>query len=844
MSLQRGLFSLVPDGDNAALAIGGLRSVGGTLFYATSIARYTWSQPGGQWLEQTPLLHARGGHGALRLSNGKILVAGGYNLERGGATSVEVSSDELLTAGTPTSLIGVARGSHTATLLADMSSVLVAGGTIGNGSDLSRPRGTLLFRSQTGAWEAQGELSTARDAHSATLFDAGVLVVGGRSAPDAYLSTVELYHPNTGTWTLEAPVPTARGNHAAALLGGMVVVTGGFNSTDLALRSVEVYDPAQKEWHSLEPMIDARREHTVTVLDAHHLLVAGGRADGGGSIASAEILSAVLVGESCDPDVAQCLSGHCFDNVCCKTSCDGQCEVCGAGGTCQKVTGEPRNGREACADGYLCRNGACATTCNTISDCQAGYYCDGTHCQAKKDGGSKCGTLDECKDAAACVDGRCCDSACTGQCENCNQEGHEGLCWPVIGAPVGRTACGGVGAGTECGAVCDGQNTDTCTLPAAHSPCGEAECAARVATPRGECAAGRCEQNSIKCEPYQCGGSICRGECRSSTDCAPGYACQATECIPIPGRGDPCPHGECTAGLVCSEDFCCGEVCEAGSSCAVPGYRGSCIKLNGTACRNGLECASGFCVDGVCCDSECDGQCEACNSEENAGTCLPVRGPPQGPLRAACAIPNEICAQKTCDGVTRSSCQAFEHGSDVACSEARCQGSTFFPAASCDGAGTCAPEPEITCGEYACTNSGCRSSCRSDGECSENHVCRSEKCTSGARCLEDGTHSQGVDGRVQDCEAYRCRTDGACGVSCNSSADCAPTYVCDGEQRKCISATFDTSGGGSDGCGCRLAGAPGSARVELGLLTLLAGLSSRRKRGARAWPFRASPRSG
>ena len=131
--------------------------------------------------------------------------------------------------------------------------------------------------------------------------------------------------------------------------------------------------------------------------------------------------------------------------------------------------------------------------------------------------------------------------------------------------------------------------------------------------------------------------------------------------------------------------------------------------------------------------------------------------------------------------------------------------------------GSCAPALEIRCGDYACTDSGCRTTCRTDADCSENHVCRSAHCTSGASCL-DATHSQAPNGDIQDCGANRCRTDGACGTSCTSSAECAPSYVCDGEQHQCIAANADTGSGQSDGCGCRLAGesvSPHSAWVGL-----------------------------
>ena len=47
-------------------------------------------------------------------------------------------------------------------------------------------------------------------------------------------------------------------------------------------------------------------------------------------------------------------------------------------------------------------------------------------------------------------------------------------------------------------------------------------------------------------------------------------------------------------------------------------------EIAGSGCADGSECPSGFCSDGVCCDSACDGACETCNLPTIAGTCAPV----------------------------------------------------------------------------------------------------------------------------------------------------------------------------------------------------------------------------
>src|SRR5690606_13844338 len=51
---------------------------------------------------------------------------------------------------------------------------------------------------------------------------------------------------------------------------------------------------------------------------------------------------------------------------------------------------------------------------------------------------------------------------------------------------------------------------------------------------------------------------------------------------------------------------------------------GGALSSNGTPCADGTECGSGLCIDAHCCDSACDGICEACDVAGVEGTCSPV----------------------------------------------------------------------------------------------------------------------------------------------------------------------------------------------------------------------------
>jgi hypothetical protein len=78
----------------------------------------------------------------------------------------------------------------------------------------------------------------------------------------------------------------------------------------------------------------------------------------------------------------------------------------------------------------------------------------------------------------------------------------------------------------------------------------------------------------------------------------------------------------------------------------------------GTSCAGARDCNSGFCVDGVCCDSACGGgavdDCQACSaaagsSPGNQGTCT------ASPPSYVCQVALGECApRQTCDGTERT----------------------------------------------------------------------------------------------------------------------------------------------------------------------------------------------
>jgi hypothetical protein len=148
---------------------------------------------------------------------------------------------------------------------------------------------------------------------------------------------------------------------------------------------------------------------------------------------------------------------------------------------------------------------------------------------ALADGGANCRRDEECA-SGHCTDGVCCDRACGGQCESCNETGAAGHCLTVSGIPRGaRAPCGGT---APCGGRCDGNNTGACTFPGDSVQCAPASCTDGMLTSPSVCnGAGACTTpTKAACATGQCAdASMC--SCKSSpASCTTSTECCSNQC--------------------------------------------------------------------------------------------------------------------------------------------------------------------------------------------------------------------------------------------------------------------------------------------------------------------------
>ena len=188
-----------------------------------------------------------------------------------------------------TSSMSFARDYHTATLLQN-GMVLIAGGYSDMNGYLFSAE---LYDPSTETWTEAGWMSDPRKGHTATLLLNGkVLVAGGYGGRfgSGPLSSSDLYDPATGTWTPAGALNTARYYHTATLLpNGKVLVAGGFSVIGGSLSSAELYDPITGAWTAAGALNTGVYQHTATLLPNGKVLVAGGFNSLTGTVSNAEL---------------------------------------------------------------------------------------------------------------------------------------------------------------------------------------------------------------------------------------------------------------------------------------------------------------------------------------------------------------------------------------------------------------------------------------------------------------------------------------------------------------------------------------------------------------------------
>ena len=229
----------------------------------------------------------------------------------------------------------------------------------------------------------------------------------------------------------------------------------------------------------------------------------------------------------------------------------------------------------------------------------------------------------------------------------------------------------------------------------------------------------------------------------------------------------------------------------------------------GIECASAMDCASGFCVDSVCCDTSLDNctGCRRCNVAGSMGVCiddgLECTGNCDVCSEGVCTASVDLCTGN-CDQCTGSGtayncsalislctgncdiCSGSGTAYNCAASNALCSNNTS--SCGCSGSGTsfnctsCTSDPYGVCGHPTCSSYSCGNAYDNGVACSTCHTCSSGSCSAHVPAGSTGLNCTATH--------YRCDGSGNCtaptGTICifvnytttSCSSKCAPYAGC------------------------------------------------------------------
>jgi hypothetical protein len=117
--------------------------------------------------------------------------------------------------------------------------------------------GCELYDPARDKWTRTGSLNEPRRAYEMQkLPDGKVIIMGGLSPGIQSLSSCEIYDPATGNWRYTVPMMNGRHLHGSVVMpDGKIIVTGGMEvGGSIFLQECEEFDPVLETWTSLPPM--------------------------------------------------------------------------------------------------------------------------------------------------------------------------------------------------------------------------------------------------------------------------------------------------------------------------------------------------------------------------------------------------------------------------------------------------------------------------------------------------------------------------------------------------------------------------------------------------------------
>jgi hypothetical protein len=738
-----------------------------------------------------------------------------------------------------------ARTSHTLTLLEPASKTslaLVAGGFATEGG--VPLKSAEIYDPLSRRFSVTGSMTTARGAHTATLLvppspsGSGVVVAGGADAVHAPIDSLEVYDPASGVFITDSHFMAApRFNHAAAPTGDAEVLFAGGTAPPLNQPTKTAYlytfngfvGAPPSNVNSVLTLLPAlmgfpRSALTATRLTTGKVLLAGGFVLGGGgklvALNSAEIFDPGAPAASMFQAVAGGMTSARGYHTATRLGDSGKVLI--VGGTNATVGGFEAasgdvfsDGSNEQAEGFVVAAPIAMATAR--SNHTATLLPDGRVLVA---GGFNQGTALGSAEVFSPLDGLFHDlgavpamlprgnhAAVLVNAGDWEDAGHTVLVTGGAGAPGNGTVA------TNNAQIMFRINGDACTMA---DECLSGYCV------DGVCCNEACDTDCFACSVDQKESNDAGGECGpSKVGSEPRIQCVSQILGPLQ-QTDVEVHSQCDGmgsveqtndtkvctPAVCGQNNLCSTGCASTANCALSGWcdttipspagdLGTCVdkKAESLACAADDECISDHCVDGVCCESLCGLQCQACDVVGFLGQCRAV-GSSMNPEnvhigtalhpRTSCmgfASGVENACAGYCDGSTPvDTCQypdaSVVHGADD-CADDLNGAPSALVRHPCDSSGSFIDEVG-DCGGFKCADAhACKTICTLDDDCIGDHICDEGVCVLLEGPLCDGERTlrrpKAQKGNIL-CDNYLRCPNGAheCLTECRDVTDCIP----------------------------------------------------------------------
>lgn len=517
-------------------------------------------------------------------------------------------------------------------------------------------------------------------------------------------------------------------------------------------------------------------------------------------------------------------SGYCCTGCCWAGTCQDADMCCKAYG--QPCTGQDGNTHGTCCSEYICA--ACYDPNNGSNDIMAAPAGQGGICQSNTSW-----TVINCGSGglgAPCYNSAACQSQyiCSENMCACNPNGPAGISCPCKQASECSSGCCVDGLCQESSMCCqaygqpctgqDGNTHGTCCTEYVCAACtqGSGDSETLIAASSGQ--GGLCQSVGAPGSLTTCGSGGLGAVCYNSQSCQSQYVCSNNMCSCDPNapagvscpckQGNECASGCCVDGLCQNADMCC---IASGQPCV--GQEGN---THGNCCTN-LLCA--VCGDtaatagqaGWCQDSAAP-TLTACNSIALGGPCQTTQECQYLSNYYVCDMTDGITGICSCGDPAGLNCPC--QASNTCASPLVC-GQDLTCVQCIQPGGPCSQEDQCCINQPYCVGSTCSCAPSSCSTTSDGNGCACQddsQCCSGS-CMNDGGNTLGTCQQPAQSQGALCYNDGNCGNglqcvmdagvdfgSCQCAIPGGDLCPCTGGNSQCASGFYCNNDAGDPTC--------------------------------------------